>query len=121
MTTTEAETAPQALTALYRAVGPSEWSDIDRSGGYGRSPNESGKYFGYTERGVRDFARAPFNAALSMTITRITVPQYFVAERGFSFNDPGGAGPSVFFEDTDLPDLYDLVNAHGGVTILGHP
>lgn len=115
------KTSRDDVIPLWRVVGPSELQDIRRFGDYGLSPNESGKYFALTEEGAREFAGTPFNQGRQLTLTRIDAPRSFVEERGYLFNDPGGAGPSVHFSDDDLPELYNHARMHGGVKILGVP
>ncbi len=101
---------------LYRAVGETEFSDILRFGDYGLSPNESGKYFSFTQEGAENFAGSSFNAGRNMAITSIDAPQSFLS-RGFSFYDPGGGLESIHFEDSVLYDLYDAVGLPGIISV----
>lgn len=94
-----------ATVSRYRAIGERELNDLLRLGDYGLSGSESGKYFAFTERGVRTFAAHPFNRDRRMTITAIVVPRSFL-DRGYILDDSGGAGPAIHFSDRVLLDLY---------------
>ena len=91
---------------IYRAVDAVELAHIQSTGNYGFNPSASGKYFALTVNGVEAFASSPLNAGT--TITSTTLPQSIV-NQGFLFNDPGqyGAGASVFFDQAQLPLVYD--------------
>jgi len=93
---------------IYRAVDPAELAHLSASGDYGFSPNKSGKYFALTLNGAYDFAEHPFNASMNLTVTQTTVPKTVLRE-GFFFKDPGGAGPSVYFSDAQLPKVYSTM------------
>ena len=104
---------------LFRAVGQRELAQVLRSGNYGSSPSLSGKYFGFTESGVRAIANSGLNASRQMTITATDVPRWLL-RIGYKFNDPGagGAGPSIFFAERTLPILYRFMSS---IRILGAP
>jgi len=93
---------------LYRAVSSEELAHIEQFGNYGFSPHGGGKYFGFTLEGVLNFAHSDFNRDRQMTITQTSIHSAFI-ERGFSFNDVGGAGQSVHFPDDVLPEFYRLM------------
>jgi hypothetical protein len=86
-------------------VDPTELAYLLMTGNYGSNPHRSGKYFALTLGGARTFATAPMNAG--STITETTLPQSIVRQ-GWAVTDPGsqGAGPSVFFDDIQLPMVY---------------
>ena len=94
---------PNRVT-LYRAVEPVELQHVLAFGNYGSSPHKSGKYFALTRPGAANFA-IKINSGVPMTITSTTIPSSFFAQ-GHHLNDPGGAGPSVFFSEDQLPALY---------------
>jgi hypothetical protein len=102
---------------LYRAVSFEELAHVEQFGDYGFSPHGGGKYFGFTLDGVRNFARSDFNRDRHMTITRTSIPGGFL-ERGFIFDDVGGAGRSIHFSDETLLELY---KAMGAIEILALP
>jgi hypothetical protein len=93
---------------LYRAVSAEELAHIEQFNDYGFSPHGGGKYFGFTLEGVLHFARSDFNRERQMTITRTSIPSSFV-ERGFIFNDVGGAGRSIHFSDETLLEIYEAM------------
>jgi hypothetical protein len=86
-------------------VDPTELAYLQATGNYGSNPSQSGKYFALSLAGAQAFANAPMNAG--STITSTTLPQS-VVNQGFGFADPGahGAGPSVFFDQPQLPTVY---------------
>ena len=90
---------------IYRAVFDPELAVIISTGTYGSSPSENGKYFALTVIGVWNFATSPFNANKKMTITSVDIPISFLA-KGYKYYDVGGAGPSIHFAQTILPELY---------------
>lgn len=103
---TRSDTAPQdEYRDIYRAIGPRELDYLNATGNYGLSRNASGKYFALTLGGAYDFANSPFNAGTQMTVTQTSVP-VSILNSGFLFNDVGGAGPSVHFSDSQLPQVY---------------
>jgi hypothetical protein len=65
-----------------------------------------GKYFSLTQEGAQNFAGSSINAGQQMTITSTTVPQS-IFNQGFLFNDVGGAGASIHFQQDFLPTLYN--------------
>ena len=97
--------AAEEMVTVYRAVDAVELKAIQAGGTYGSSPSMGGKYFALTEVGAREFAANPFNAGRQMTVTSTSVPRS-VYNQGYVFNDPGGAGPSVHFQELDLPTFY---------------
>jgi hypothetical protein len=94
--------------AVYRVVNPTELAYLLVTGNYGSNPNRSGKYFALTLTGARAFAGAAMNAG--STITGTTLPQSVVSQ-GWGMTDPGphGAGSSVFFDEAQLPMVYDVM------------
>ena len=103
----QAVSAASEGVQIYRAVGEDEMAHVSSTGDYGSSPNLSGKYFALTEQGARNFAGASINAGDKMTITSVRIPRS-VFDQGFQFHDPGafGAGPSVYFQQDFLTNLY---------------
>ena len=101
----KAQEADNPRVSIFRAVGQAELAQIVSHGTYGSNPNRSGKYFALTNEGVRAFANAPMN--VGSTVTSTTLPQS-VIDQGYRFNDPGryGAGPSVFFSESQLSEVY---------------
>lgn len=91
--------------SLYRVVDPTELAYLQVNGDYGPNPNGSGKYFSLTLVGARAFAAHPINAG--RTITETTLPQSIVT-KGFSMIEPGpnSPGPSVHFDESELPIIY---------------
>jgi RHS repeat-associated protein len=102
---------------LYRAVDEIELGVIETTGTYGYAPSGGGKYFAFTYAGVVKFATSPFNSKKKMTITNIDIPKDFLS-KGYIFNDTGGAGPSIHFSDSVLPELYYVMSP---IRILGSP
>jgi|GEM_PF-3042929 len=94
-----------ATTTLYRTVDEVELAYILTQGNYGFSTNGSGKYFALRLEGVVTFAKSSLNTNRQMTITSIIVPPK-ILERGYVFDDVGGARLSVHFPDAALADLY---------------
>ena len=90
---------------IYRAVGQRELAHLQATGNYGHSPHMGGKYFALTYLGVKNFANAPLNESMDLTITSTTIPKS-VADSGHHFPDVGGAGPSIHFTDEQLPNVY---------------
>ncbi len=103
-------TAPAAggegTVQIFRAVGQNETSSILNGGTYGSGPNQFGKYFALTQEGAQNFANASINAGRQMSITSTTISQS-VFNQGFLFNDVGGAGASIHFQEGFLPTLYN--------------
>lgn len=93
---------------VFRAIGQRELHDVLRFGDYGLSPSGGGKYFALTEGGAVSYANHSFNSGRRMTVTDIEIPKSFL-DRGHTFNDPGGAGPSIHFADDVLMDLYKVM------------
>lgn len=93
------------MVVVYRVVDDTELSYLLAHGHYGSNPSQSGKYFALTLDGARAFANAPMNAETTITTTTL---RQSVVNRGVTFNDPGtnGAGPSVFFSQQQLGDVY---------------
>jgi hypothetical protein len=102
---------------LYRAVDSVELMVINTTGAYGYSPSGGGKYFAFAYAGAVKFAKDPFNAGKSMTITNIDVPEEFLTN-GYIFNDTGSAGMSIHFSDGVLPALYYVMSS---IRVLGSP
>jgi hypothetical protein len=98
--------AQDQYTTIYRAVGPQELYTLEATGTYGSNPSQNGKYFALTLNGVYQFANSPFNQ--DMTVTATSVPNR-VLNSGYFFNDPGGAGSSVYFQQSQLPTLYSTM------------
>jgi len=96
----------EGAVQIFRAVGQSESSSILNAGTYGSAPSMGGKYFALTQQGAQDFANASFNAGRQMSVTSTTIPQS-VFNQGFLFNDVGGAGASIHFQQDFLPTLYN--------------
>jgi RHS repeat-associated protein len=96
----------EGTVQIFRAVGQSESSSILNAGTYGSAPSMGGKYFALTQQGAQDFANASFNAGRQMSVTSTTIPQS-VFNQGFFFNDVGGAGASIHFQQDFLPTLYN--------------
>lgn len=103
-------------TTLYRVIEPAELQDVEQLGDYGLSPHGGGKYFATTEQGARDFANTYLNRDRELTLTSVEVPNVFLRENGYDFNDPGGAGWSYHFGDEELAEMYEVM---GPVKILG--
>lgn len=101
--------ATQEMVTIYRAVGSTELKTIMSAGNYGSAPSMGGKYFALTEVGAREFAAHPFNAGRQMTVTSTSVPRS-VYNQGHQFNDPGGAGPSIHFQEQQLPTFYKAMS-----------
>ena len=103
---------------IYRVVDTVELACLQTTGNYGSNPARSGKYFALTLAGARAFAGAPINAG--STITGTTLPQSIV-NQGFGFNDPGqhGAGPSIFFGESQLPNVYGNMTPPVVITSAG--
>jgi RHS repeat-associated protein len=94
-----------ARVRLFRAIGPEELSSVMRDGNYGSAPSLSGKYFALTAQGAVDFSRAPLNAGTRLTLTSTTIPRSLL-DKGFIFNDVGGAGSSIHFPQDLLLTFY---------------
>jgi hypothetical protein len=98
-------TSDDSSVPVYRVIGPTELAVLLATGTYGSNPNESGKYFALTLAGAQDFANAPFNSGRTLAITITSLPGS-VLSQGYAFPDVGGAGPSVFFSNPQLPIVY---------------
>lgn len=107
-------------TTLYRAIGKAELEDVLRYGDFGFAPSGGGKYFAFTERGVRNFANMGFNANAGLTITSIQVPRVLL-QLGMQFVDVGGAGPAIHFADDVLPNLYQSIALPTLIEVPGIP
>lgn len=100
---------------LYRAVDELEMGIIQRTGTYGFNPNSGGKYFATTEDGAYSIATGPLYSGKETFITAITVPQsvYF---SGDYLTDSGGAGPTVYYRNLQLPGVYSTMSP---ITVTG--
>jgi hypothetical protein len=93
---------------LFRVVAPAEAEYLSKHGNYGASPSQAGKYFALTPAGAFAFSTDPINKDSVITATSVPKSVYDI---GFKMNDPGktGAGPSVFYEDSQLPIVYSTM------------
>jgi hypothetical protein len=100
---------------VYRVIDSIELAYLRANGDYGPNPNGAGKYFALTLAGARAFAAHPINAG--RTITETTLPQSIFV-RGFGMNEPGpnSPGPSMHFDEKDLPAVYASMTPAGIVT-----
>lgn len=89
---------------IYRAVDPAELRYLKRTGNYGFH-SSGGKYFAMTAAGVRSFMKTDYNSDRHLTLTRTTVPVEVTFD-GHKFHDSGGAGPSIYFSNAQLPVVY---------------
>jgi hypothetical protein len=105
-------------TTLYRVISQDELQDVQQFGDYHLSPHGGGKYFAVTEQGARNFANADFNQELELTLTSVEVPNAFLGNNGYYFDDigQGGAGWSYHFRDEELGNMYEIM---GPVAIMG--
>jgi hypothetical protein len=108
---------PEETTTLYRAIDEVELAYVLTHGNYGFSTNGSGKYFALTLEGVVIFAKSSLNVNRQMTITSVIVPSK-ILERGYVFDDVGGARLSVHFSDAVLAELYREMSS---ITIVPMP
>jgi hypothetical protein len=94
--------------AVYRVIDAVELAYLRIKGDYGPNPNGSGKYFALTLVGARAFAAHPINTG--RTITETTLPRSILA-LGSSIIEPGpnSPGPSVHFDETELPVVYSAM------------
>lgn len=92
---------------LYRVIDAVEIAYLQMNGHYGSNPSRSGKYFALTLVGARAFAAAPMNAGSRITAT--SLPQSIV-NQGWAMIDLGGAGPSVYFDEPQLPTVYSAMS-----------
>lgn len=105
--------APIAKTdphvSLFRVIDAIELAYLQRNGHYGSNPSRSGKYFALTVAGARAFATASINAG--STVTETSLPRAIVSQ-GWPMIDPGanGAGPSVYFDEAQLPMVYGAIS-----------
>jgi RHS repeat-associated protein len=109
-----AAAAEDQAVQIFRAVDQDELQYIPSEGTYGSSPSMYGKYFALAQEGAQNFANSTINAGQQMTITSTTIPTS-ILNQGFFFNDVGGAGASVHFQQEFLPTLYNLmtpINLH---------
>ncbi|HEX8644505.1 MAG TPA: RHS repeat-associated core domain-containing protein [Allosphingosinicella sp.] len=88
---------------IWRVVDSTELRYISTYGNYGFSPNQSGKYFALNRSGAENLLTLGPWRGQTLTSTTIPMEVYF---QGTTFNDPGGAGPSVHFSDPVLPQVY---------------
>ncbi len=93
---------------VFRAVDQDELPSV-LNGTYGSSPSASGKYFALTQEGAQNIANSTMNAGQQMTITSTTIHQS-VFNQGYLFNDAGGAGASIHFQQEFLPTLYNSMS-----------
>lgn len=108
---------PDETATLYRAVDEVELAYILTHGNYGYSTNGSGKYFALTLEGVVIFAKSSLNVNRQMTITSVIAPSK-ILERGYIFDDVGGARLSVHFSDAVLAELYREMSS---ITVVPMP
>mgnify|MGYP001366462626 CR=1 FL=1 len=90
---------------VFRAINSEELNYLQTFGNYGYSPSQAGKYFALTMQGAKAYSTNSWMQ--DSVITATTVPSSII-KQGFYFNDPGptGAGPSLHYQDSQLPLLY---------------